>query len=297
MDELAQQEFPVGEDLVRQLLADQFPRWAGLPLTPVRHAGTDNAIFRLGDDLAVRLPRVAWAAGQAEKEHQWLPRLAPHLPLAVPTPVALGRPTEAYPWAWTVCPWIEGETLQAELLVDHALAEQLAGFITALQRVDVTGGPKPGRHNFHRGVALRHRDQVTRESIAALGDEYDLSLLTEAWEAVLRLPDGDGPRGWVHGDLHEGNLLAQDGRLVAAIDFGGLAVGDTACDLMTAWMIFTADAREAFRRAMAADDAAWARGRGWALSVSLVQLPFYRDSNPFIAGLARRTLREVLSDG
>ncbi len=274
----------------------QFPAWADLPLTPIRHSGTDNAIFRLGDDLAVRLPRVAWAAGQAEKEHRWLPRLAPHLPVPVPTPLGLGGPAEDYPWRWTVCPWIAGETLPPVLLNDATLADALADFIAALHRIDPAGGPGPGPHNFYRGVPLRQRDGVTRESIAEAADELDLETVTKAWAEMSSAPPYEGPPVWLHGDLHEGNILARDSRLSAVIDFGGLGLGDPACDLAVAWMIFDASARERFRRATQADDAAWTRARAWALSISLVQIPFYRESHPEIAALSRRTLTEVLAD-
>ncbi|MCR5875403.1 aminoglycoside phosphotransferase family protein [Phenylobacterium sp. J426] len=282
--------------LVRQLLQAQFPAWADLPLTPIRHGGTDNAIFRLGDHLAARLPRVGWAAGQAEKEHAWLPRLAPHLPLPVPTPLGLGQPAEGYPWRWTVSRWIDGEPLPPVLLDDAVVANDLAAFIAALQGIDTAGGPEPGPHNFYRGVPLRQRDRVTRESIAEAADELDVEIVTAAWAELASAPEHEGPPVWLHGDLHEGNILALDGRLSAVIDFGGLGLGDPACDLAVAWMIFDARTRERFRRAACADDAVWTRARAWALSISLVQIPFYRASHPEIAQLSRRTLREALAD-
>ena len=139
--------------LVRQLLAEQFPHWAELPIQPVLSAGTDNAIYRLGDNMAVRLPRIHWATGQVEKEHHWLPRLAPLLPLAIPVPLAMGSPGAGYPWHWSVCQWLEGENATIERIADpRQAAQKLAQFITALQGIDPTGGPPPGPYNSYRGA-------------------------------------------------------------------------------------------------------------------------------------------------
>src|SRR6266851_7495757 len=162
-------EVDVDVSLVGRLLAEQFPQWAGLPLEPVRSAGTDNAIYRLGDDMAVRLPRIHWATGQVDKEQQWLPRLAPHLPLAIPVPLAKGMPAQGYPWRWSVCPWLAGEVATIERIADaRPAATDLAQFIEALDLVDPTGGPAAGPHNSHRGVPLPMRDGATRTAIAKL---------------------------------------------------------------------------------------------------------------------------------
>ena len=289
----------VGTDasLVGRLLAAQFPRWAGLPVEPVRSAGTDNATYRLGDDMAVRLPRIPGAVGQVEKEHRWLPRLAPLLPLAVPAPLAKGTPGEGYPWSWSVYRWLEGEDAALGCIADPIqAARELARFLAALRRVDTAGGPPPGPHNSLRGVPLAARDASTRAAISSLGDALDAGRATAAWEAALRAPAWRGPPVWVHGDLQPGNLLVVRGRLGAVIDFGCLGVGDPACDLMVAWNLLTAETREAFRAALRVDDATWARGRGWALSVGLIALPYYRNTNPTLAGISRRAIDEVLTD-
>ncbi|MDR3510091.1 MAG: aminoglycoside phosphotransferase family protein [Caulobacteraceae bacterium] len=287
----------IGQRLVRRLLAEQFPQWAGLALQHVESTGTDNVIFRLGERLAVRLPRVDWAAGQAQKEHRWLPVLAPSLPLPVPAPLALGAPADGYPWPWSVCRWLEGESVSLERVADEeAFAADLAGFVAQLHQIDATGGPAPGAHNFHRGALLAVRDRHTRAAIAAVQGGLDPGALTAAWEAALAAPAWSGPPVWIHGDLQGGNLLCDDGRLSAVIDFGGLGVGDPACDLIVAWNLLTAKGRAAFRSALDADDASWARGRGWALSASLVALSYYRESNPAVAGAARRTIAEILAE-
>jgi len=282
--------------LVRRLLAAQFPDWVTLPIERVRSAGTDHAIYRLGDELAARLPRIDRVREQVHKEHEWLPRLARHLPLAVPVPLAKGEPGEGYPWHWSVCRWLEGENATHKRLTDlgHA-AIALAEFVAALQRIDPTGGPAPGVHNFFRGVPLALRDERTREAIEALHGVVDTRAATAAWEAALAAPAWRGAPVWIHGDLSAGNLLAVRGRLSAVIDFGGLAVGDPACDLIAAWSLFSGRARDVFRAALAVDDATWARGRGWALSVSLIALPYYRNTNPAIVAEATRTIDEVLT--
>ncbi|MHB0857712.1 MAG: aminoglycoside phosphotransferase family protein [Anaerolineae bacterium] len=283
--------------LVRKLLVAQFPRWAHLPIVPVRSAGTDNAIYRLGDDMAVRLPRIHWAAELVHKEQRWLPRLASHLPLAIPVPLAKGKPGEGYPWYWSVTPWLAGENATMERLADPGqAATDLAQFIVALQRIDATGGPPAGPANFNRGVPLAVRDADTRACILLVQDLFDPSALTEAWEATLVAPPWQRPPVWIHGDLQSGNLLAVEGRLSAVIDFGCLGVGDPAAELIVAWNLFSADTRDILRAALAVDDATWARGRGWALSVALIALPYYRDTNPVLAEVSRRTIEQVLAD-
>jgi len=283
--------------LVGRLLAAQLPQWAKLPVTPVQSAGTDNAIYRLGDEMAVRLPRIHSAVLQINKEQQWLPKLAPHLPLAIPLPLAKGKPGEGYPWPWSVYQWLKGENASLERIADPIqAATDLAQFITALRQIDSTGGPLPGAHNFFRGVPLAVRDAETRAAIANLHGMLDTEAITAAWDVALQSPGWKAEAVWIHGDLQSGNLLAQRGRLSAVIDFGGLAVGDPACDLQIAWNLFSSEARNVFRDLLQVDDAAWARGRGWALSVGLIALPYYKDSNLVLAAIARRAIDEVLAD-
>jgi aminoglycoside phosphotransferase (APT) family kinase protein len=283
--------------LVSRLLTAQFPQWADLPIEPVRSAGTDNAIYRLGDDMAVRLPRIHRATGQADKEHRWLPRLARFLPLAIPVPLAMGMPGEGYPWHWSVYRWLEGENATLERLADpRQAAKDLAHFIAALQRIDTTGGPPPGPHDLARGKPLAMRDTYTREAIAALYGMIDADAVTAAWEAALQAPEWDRAPVWFHGDMLPGNLLFNRGRLSGIIDFGALGVGDPACDLMIAWNLFSGESRDVFRAALGVDDATWARGRGWALSQALIFIPYYLDTNPVGVGNARRAIHEVLAD-
>jgi len=278
--------------LVRRLLTAQFPRWADLPIEPVPSAGTDHALYRLGDDMAVRLPRIRWAIGQADKERVWLSRLAGQLPLAIPVPLAKGKPAEGYPWDWSVYRWLEGENATIERIADPCqAATDLARFIAALQRIDPAGGPPADR-----GVPLAMRDASTREAIVALRGIVDVHAVTAVWEGALGAPVWHGPPVWVHGDLLPGNLLVEHGRLSAVIDFGGLGLGDPACDLMVAWGLFSGESRDVFRAALSVDDATWVRGRGHALSWALIFIPYYLDTNPAGIAAALHVIDEVLAD-
>lgn len=279
--------------LVGQLLRAQFPQWADLPIKTVKSDGTDNAIFRLGNDMTVRLPLIYWATEQVHKEHQWLPRLAPFLPLAIPVPLVKGKPGAGYPWHWSIYRWLAGEDAIIDKMADpRQAALDLAHFISALQQLDTTGAPT----DSSRGEPLANRDQQTRAAIATLQEMYDSNLLLAVWETAVNAPPWHKPPVWIHGDLKPGNLLAAGGKLSAVIDFGGLGVGDPACDVMTAWLFLSANTREIFRAALQIDDATWARARGWALSVAVIALPYYQSSNPGFAQVARRTIDETLID-
>jgi aminoglycoside phosphotransferase (APT) family kinase protein len=277
--------------LVGRLLAAQFPRWASLPIRRVPSAGTVNALYRVGDDLVARLPRRAeWVDG-VDHEHHWLPRLAPHLPLAIPVPLARGAPGEGYPFPWSVYRWLEGENPTVDGIPDAgSLALDLAEFVAALRRIDPTGGPPSAR-----GASLATRDAPTRAAIEQLHGMVDTAAVAVAWEAALQAPEWPGPPVWVHGDLMPMNLLVVGGRLSAVIDFGGVGVGDPACDSIVAWNLLPAGARDVFRAALRVDDATWARGRGWALSMALIQLPYYKVTNPVMAANARHVIAEVLA--
>jgi aminoglycoside phosphotransferase (APT) family kinase protein len=286
MTKMHADEVDVDETLVRRLVAAQFPEWADFRLEPVFPRGTDNALYRLGDDMVVRLPRSERTTATLAKERSWLPLLAPHLPVAVPVPLADGAPGEAYPFAWCVYSWLEGET--ATTLGDPG---ELAGFIGALQRIDPAGGPPPGAHNFFRGAPLATRDAVTRTSLATLGAS------AAVWEAAVQAPEWDGAAVWIHGDLDARNLLVAGGRLSGVIDWGGLGLGDPACDVMVAWKVLSAHGRERFRTALAVDDATWTRARGWALSTAANALTYYTDeTNPTLVHEARRWLAETLAE-
>src|SRR5918998_2231825 len=283
----------INVSLVRRLLAAQFPRWADLPIKPVEVSGWDNRTFQLGTQMTVRLPSAAPYALQVEKEHRWLPKLAPLLPLPIPVPLAKGSPADGYPWHWSVYRWLEGETATAERIADlRQFATTLADFLTALQRIDSAGGPPPGRHNFFRGGPLTVYDAETRQAISALDGRIDGGAATAAWEAALAA-GWHGPPVWFHGDVAAGNLLVEGGRLSAVIDFGTSGVGDPSCDLAIAWTFFKGEGRDAFRAALRPDDATWKRGRGWALWKALITLAGHIDSNPPVAAKVRREIHDI----
>ena len=283
-------------ELVSRLVAAQFPRWAGLAVRPARPGGWDNVTFRLGPGLSVRLPSADGYAAQVDKEHRWLPFLAGRLPLPIPEPVARGVPGCGYPWPWSVYRWLEGEPATAERVGNLSrFAAELADFLAALYRVDPSGGPPPGPHNFFRGgpLAVYHAEAI--EAIAALGDEVDADGAAEVWRAALAAP-WPGPPVWVHGDVSPGNLLAAAGRLSAVIDFGCCAVGDPACDTAIAWTFFSGESRRVFRARLPVDQATWARGRGWALWKALIVLVGALRDDPADAAQTRHVIDEILAD-
>ena len=254
---------------MRRLLADQAPRWADLPLRPVPVDGWDNRTYRLGDDLAVRLPTAAGYAAAVDKESTWLPVLAPLLPLPVPEVLLRGEPGHGYPHPWSVRRWIEGEPMDAGLVDDPQLAEDLAAFLRVLHSLDHVGGPGAGEHSFHRGASVAVYDDGTREALEVLADRVDGAAARRVWDDGLAARF-EGVPTWFHGDVARGNLLLRRGRLAAVIDFGTSGVGDPACDLVITWTSFAGAAREVFRDAMAADDGAWARARAWTLWKALI---------------------------
>ncbi|MFF8958562.1 aminoglycoside phosphotransferase family protein [Streptomyces sp. NPDC014894] len=282
-------------DLVRRLLAGQFPEWAGLAVEPVDSYGTDHDIYRLGDRLSVRLPCVDWATGQAEKEAKWLPRFAPRLPLAVPVQLAAGRPAEGYPYPWSVYEWLPGVTSAGGALGDpEEAAADLAAFVVALRGVETEGAhPRPPGG---RGAPLQELDETVRRSIALLGDRVDGAAALRSWEESLAAPAWAGRETWLHGDLLAGNLLVVDGRLSAVIDFGCFNVGDPACDLQPAWNVFEGKSRERFLTELRADEAARLRGRGWVLFQTVAAQAYYWDTNPGMIRQTSHALAQVLAD-
>ncbi|MFD9948617.1 aminoglycoside phosphotransferase family protein [Nonomuraea sp. NPDC059023] len=276
--------------LARRLVDSQFPQWAGLPLHLVDPGGSDHMIYRLGEELSVRLPRHSGAIEQAAKELEWLPRLAPHLPLAIPAPVAVGRPDFGYPWPWGVSRWLEGEVATVEALADSGeAAVDLAAFLLALQAFAVPLGSEL------QGEPLAARDDSTRAAIARADGAFDGAAMTALWEEALAAPEWGHDPVWFHGDFHTGNLLTVGGRLSAVIDFGGLGAGDPACDLTIAYTLMSPAGRTAFRTALDVDEATWLRGRGWALTTGLNAYNAYAAVNPRVAGQTTRQITQALT--
>lgn len=286
-------EIDIDAPLVRRLVARRFPAWAELPVSRLRSSGTENAMFRLGPDLVVRLPRHPGAVADVTHERDWLPRLGPGLPVAAPEPVGSGEPDGDFPWPWSVYRWLDGANPVAGAVKEpEQLAKELGAFVAALRRTATVDAPKG-----YRGGPLTGQDESTREALAQLAGRIDTAEAAVRWERALAAPAHTGPPVWAHGDLSPGNVLVTaEGRLSAVIDFGCAGVGDPAVDLIVAWNLLPAPARCVFRDAVGADDAEWARGRGWALSIALVQLPYYRRTNPVLAENARHTIGEVLAE-
>jgi aminoglycoside phosphotransferase (APT) family kinase protein len=281
--------------VVEKLILSQFPSWANLSLKEVKSAGTDNALFRLGSTMVVRVPRTLSAAKQADKEVLWLPKLAPFLPLAIPRLIAQGMPDENMPWKWFIYEWIEGaDASVATVNEPNQDAIILAQFLTALHSLDSLGGPAPGEHNFYRGEPLINRDAATRYAIETLQDTFDKDKMINAWERAVQAPVWNNVPCWIHGDLLPTNILVHQGRVSAVIDFGGLGVGDPACDLLVAWSYLSHETRKAFRDTLFLDDASWERGRGWALTFGLSAYGYYKITNPVLAGIGKRAVNEVL---
>lgn len=271
-------------DLVSRLIASQFPQWSGLEIRPVALDGWDNTTFRLGDEMSVRLPSHPRYVAQVDKEHRWLPVLAPQLPTAIPRPIARGGPGCGFPAPWSVYGWLPGQPAALTgVRDDERLAEDLGRFLIALQRVSPDGGPAAGAHSFNRGGPVAVWDEETRATIDELGDLIDRDGALAVWEAALAA-EWHGPDVWVHGDVTGSNLLMRDDRLCGVIDFGCAAVGDPACDLAAAWTMFEGTSRALFRSTVGADAGTWARARGWALWKALVQIPGRSPDDPARSG-------------
>lgn len=289
-------EVVIEPSLVRDLLTQQHPDLAPLPLTPVGN-GWDNQLYRLGDDLLVRLPRRSASAPLIEHEWRWLPELARRLPLDVPVPRRRGRPGCGYPWAWTVTSWQQGNTWARRPPDDlGAAARRLGAFLGALH----TPAPSDAPPNPYRGIPLAQRSATVQERLTQLGDQVDAVALSAIWDSAVRAPGWPGPPLWIHGDLHPSNLVVRGGRLSAVIDFGDLTAGDPATDLAVAWMLFPPPERVVLRRASreqpgGVDDATWARARGWAMALGLVFLGTSQDA-PDMGAIGRDTLERVVEE-
>jgi aminoglycoside phosphotransferase (APT) family kinase protein len=285
-------EADIDAGLVGRLVAAQFPRLAGLPVSAVRPTGTVNAIYRLGDHLCARLPRVQRYADDLEDEWRWLPRLAPHLSLRIPEPVGRGYPAGGYPFPWAIYRWIDGQPYADELVGDERQAAlDLARFVTELRAIEpAAGAPRAGRR------PLRELDAATRTVIDSLPGTIDRDAATAAWERALQAPAWPGTPVWIHTDLLRSNLLVGGGRLSAVIDFGAAGIGDPAADVIAAWTVFGRTGRAAFRAALGVDNGTWDRARGFALHQAVLIIPYYAKTNPAFAASARRTVGEILAE-
>ncbi len=289
-------ELSIDESLVRRLLTNQCPNWAHLPLNQIASSGTDNSLFRLGNDYVIRLPRVEWSPGSVtksiEKEFTWIPQVSQLLKMATSNPVFKGNSQAEYPWPWLINQWNEGHNPRFEQENEYdMLAIDLAHFLNELHGIKLANGPAS-----RRGVPLNNLDSETQKAIGELAGEVDIPAITSLWKQLASTPAWNKEPVWVHGDFLPGNILVQDQRLTAVIDFSDLGIGDPACDLVIAWSLFNSTSREIFRENLVnMDEDTWHRGQGWALSIALIMLPYYKNSNPVLASLARRMLENILA--
>lgn len=302
---LHRDEVPVDAHLVHRLLRSQYPQFADRPLRLVDEQGTDNVVFRLGEDLSVRLPRKEGAVQSLLIELEWLPRLSRNLPLPVPMPIARGEPSEGYPFVWAICRWLHGTNPQPHDLRGHETAHALGTFVARLHSLDTTGGPvaTPGTNRGGPLDALDHETRASLDEVIHLirqgrieSDLLDPDAALSVWEAALEAAAWTQPGVWLHRDLHCANLLAANGILTGVLDFGGLVVGDPAGNVMAAWHVLSPEHRDTFRRITDADDATWTRARGWVLSQGLLALPYYLNTHSGMVRLARRAITQALQD-
>ena len=287
-------ELPIDAALVRRLLADQMPQWSELPLRRLESSGTVNVAYRLGGDKLVRLPRSTDFAQGPQREARWLPTFAPKVPLEVPSYLAVGTPTEAYPSHWSVLGWIEGKPADSSTLHDlQEAASALGEFVVALRKVPTEGAPKDGNY---RAFGLAKADRDLRRWVEQLPIDIDRGAVLAVWESCLLAGEWNGPPTWLHSDLRGDNLIARNGRLVGVIDWEGCTVGDPSADYLPAWWLFNQDSREDFRSTSSARYPDWLRAKGWALHMAVVAIPYYTDTNPMLTSQARTALNEILND-
>lgn len=281
---------------VRELVSEQFPHWAHLPIRAVANGGWDNYTFHLGDEMSIRLPSAAEYALAVEKEHRWLTVLAPQLPKPIPVPLAKGVPNDNYPFSWSIYKWLNGKPASFDEITDSVkFAEALAAFIFSLQSIDTTDAPQPGKHNWFRGGSLNRFNDILQEALSGLAGYIDIELANEIWESALHA-QWSGAQKWFHGDLAQGNILLKEGQLTAVIDFGTCGVGDPACDIAIAWTLLTAQGRQVFRDELKIEDDMWLRGRGWALWKTLTTFAHRPDGIDEDTLNAKRIVDEIFCE-
>jgi aminoglycoside phosphotransferase (APT) family kinase protein len=285
-------EVSVNDATVRVLLKEQFPRWADESLVRMNDSGTDSAIYRLGDDMGIRLPRIHWAEAQIEKECRWLSTLAIGLPVAVPVPLAEGRPGHGYLFPWLIYPWLEGTSLDRTTVENSDdLAEELGRFVLALEQLPTDDGPPPNS----RGLPMAPFDESVQWALDQLDGLIDVDRARQVWQSALEAGPWPHEPVWVHGDLLPGNILVRDGRLRGVIDWSGAGVGDPACEAMVAWA-FPPSARRTYRQTLGFDEATWARARGWVIQQTALYIPYYANTLPEAVDQATARLNEALID-
>lgn len=276
----------ISTTVVKKLIEEQFPKWSNLEIKPVLKSGHDNRTFHLGDEMSIRLPSSKAYVAQVEKESKWLPIIAPKLELPITCPIAKGNPSNLYPYPWSINKWLKGETVNYDNVDLNQFAVDLATFLKDIQSIDSTGGPMAGDHNFFRGGDLSVYNDETQDALEKLKNVVDVEKCSLIWDRALSTKWTKSPV-WVHGDVAQGNLLVDNGRLSAVIDFGILGVGDPACDLVMAWTFFDKESRMIFMEEVGLDEHTWDRARGWALWKALIT---YEDE------VSKRVIKELLEE-
>lgn len=292
------QGLDITSSLAASLIATQFLEWAHLPIQPVTHQGHDNRTFRLGTTMLIRLPTAKAYALKVPKEQELLPKLQPHLTIPIPLPLKMGKPCAEYPFNFSIYQWREGEsanTIKIEEEKLTPLAVDLARFLKDLQRINPHGGPPPGLHNWYRGAPVSVYDTEARRHIVQLRNTRDREGAFAVWEAALKSRWEKAPV-WIHGDFAPGNILIKEDRLAAVIDFGGLGVGDPACDLVIAWTFLKTQSRQVFKEQINLDPDTWARARGWALWKATLELATLADKTTPAAQKHQQIIQDVIEE-
>lgn len=287
---------PISIALVQALVKAQFPQWSHLPIEPVACSGWDNRTFHLGTNMSVRLPSAEGYASQPEKEYTWLPQLAPYLSMPISQPLALGKPSQEYPWNWSIHQWIEGESANSLLLSENQLetmALPLAEFLNELHTIPTKNGPTAGLHNYYRGAHPSVYDAEARSTITQLHHCIDKKAVMQLWEKAID-SQWENPPVWVHGDFSRGNILMKEEKVTAVIDFGCMGIGDPACDLVLAWTLFNYKSRSIFQSTLPLDENTWHRARGWALWKACLELKKCQDTESKEAIAQRHIINELL---
>jgi aminoglycoside phosphotransferase (APT) family kinase protein len=293
-------EVSVTVDDARRLIDSQCPQWRSLELSAAG-SGTDNQMFRLGEELLVRLPRRPGTAKDVAKEQDWLPRLAPRLPQQIPEPVFCGSPDAAYPFPWSVLRWIEGAEPDSETVDDWtAFGCDLADFVEALHAIDPGDARREGALEWYRGRRLTEfiaDGEEVIEEVRALDGlvGLDVDAVAEEWHRIASVADPVVPDVLLHGDLRSANLLVRQGKLAAVIDFGTLSIGNPTAEHAAVWQL-PREARTAYRERLGIDDDTWQRARGWAVYVSLLAMPYYWTTWPEFARAGIGKINTVLAE-
>ncbi len=292
----ADQSLKITPDLARELITEQFPEYAHLPITSVEKQGHDNRTYRLGNDLLIRMPTAESYALKVPKEQSLLPKLLSHLTVSIPVPIKMGAASQDYPYPFSIYKWLEGTSINLLVLDNDCLeklASDLAGFLKELQGINTVEGPAPGQHNWWRGDHVSVYDKGTREQISELSTIIDETKAIKLWEQACKTKWNKLPV-WIHGDFAVGNMLLKENKLSAIIDFGGMALGDPACDLVIAWTFLNGKARDIFFQEIDLDEDTWLRAKAWALWKATFELCQIADKHSSEALIQQRVIEDVL---